>query len=296
MSLAEDSAEADVPTGDEESGAGESAGSGAAPEESGGIDLSKFVPDTDETADETGDANDAPDDTPDDAADDVSDEELEKVVPLIADGADGSETDEPDGASEDNVEDGDADAAKGARRGKKSAAPVDLHLRAAVEAVIFAADDPVTPGQVAKAIGAKPGIVKRAILEIQERLDSTGSGLLLQELGGGFTFTTHAEHAPAIRALRKTSQGRKLSPAAIDTLAIVAYKQPVQRQEIEDIRGVASCGPMLRQLMQLDLAKIVGRAEVLGKPLLYGTTKRFLDMFGLADIKDLPKVSELEPR
>jgi len=291
MSFAEDDAEADVPTGDEGSEAEDDAGTSAS-EERTGIDLSKFVPDADDApASDEGSASgggDAPDGLPDDASDDVSDEELEKVIPLI--------TDEPGGDSDSDAEDGDADASKGARRRKKADAPVDPHLRAAVEAVIFAADDPVTPGQVAKVAGAKPGVVKKAILQIQERLDSTGSGLMLQEIGGGFTFTTHAEHAPAIRALRKTSAGRKLSPAAVDTLAIVAYKQPVQRQEIEDIRGVASCGPMLRQLMQLDLAKIVGRAEALGKPLLYGTTKRFLDMFGLADIKDLPKVSELEPQ
>jgi segregation and condensation protein B len=257
------------------------------------------VPDADETddADDAGDApvsedssniDDAPADESDDAPDDVSDEELEKVIPLVADDAEGDDDGE--------TGDGDTEEADAPRRKKKASAPVDLHLRAAVEAVIFAADEPVTPPQVAKATGSKPGIVKKAILEIQERLDSTGSGLLLQELGGGYTFTTHAEHAPAIRAFRKTSSGKKLSAAAVDTLAIVAYKQPVQRGEIEDVRGVASCGPMLRQLMQLDLVKIVGRAEVLGKPLLYGTTKAFLDMFGLADIKDLPKVSELEPK
>jgi len=265
MSFAEDDAEGDFPVGDD----GAEGDAGAAGGESGGIDLSKFVSDAEGAEG--------------DPCEDVTDEELEKVVPLVADDA------EVDG-------DADAGEAEAPKRKKKAAAPVDLHLRAAVEAVIFAADEPVTPPQVAKATGSKPGVVKKAILEIQERLDSTASGLMLQELGGGFTFTTHAEHAPAIRALRKTSQGRKLSPAAIDTLAIVAYKQPVQRQEIEDVRGVASCGPMLRQLMQLDLVKIVGRAEVLGKPLLYGTTKRFLDMFGLADIKDLPKVSELEPQ
>jgi len=279
MSFAEDDAEADVPIGDD--GAGAQGDAEAAPEQSGGIDLSKFVPDADAGGAEDVDG---------DSSEDVTDEELEKVIPLVADDAEADETDEA------NDEDGDAAGAEAPKRKKKAAAPVDLHLRAAVEAVIFAADEPVTPPQVAKATGSKPGIVKKAILEIQERLDSTASGLMLQELGGGFTFTTHAEHAPAIRALRKTSQGRKLSPAAVDTLAIVAYKQPVQRQEIEDVRGVASCGPMLRQLMQLDLVKIAGRAEVLGKPLLYGTTKRFLDMFGLADIKDLPKVSELEPR
>lgn len=295
MSFADDEVQADVPLEDGELAgeeATEDADDAETPEQSGGIDLSKFVPDADE-ADDAGDeplSEDGSDDTPDD----VSDEELEKVTPLVTDDA---ETDEGDGDDDEgDAEGGDATEADGPRRKKRAGAPVDLHLRAAVEAVIFAADEPVTPPQVAKATGSKPGIVKKAILEIQERLDSTGSGLLLQELGGGFTFTTHAEHAPAIRAFRKTSSGKKLSAAAIDTLAIVAYKQPVQRGEIEDVRGVASCGPMLRQLMQLDLVKILGRAEVLGKPLLYGTTKGFLDMFGLADIKDLPKVSELEPR
>ncbi len=288
MSFADD--ETVVPFDDEAEAA-------RAPKRSGGIDLSKFVPDADETGDaavpeddpEAG-GEDVSGDVSDDMSEDVSDEELEKVRPVL--------TDEPEEESEaeSDADDGEDEESGPARRKRKADAPVDIHLRAAVEAVIFAAEEPVTPALVAKATGAKPGVVKKAILEIQERLDSTGSGLLLQELGGGFTFTTHAEHAPAIRALRKTSSGRKLSAAAIDTLAIVAYKQPVQRQEIEDVRGVASCGPMLRQLMQLDLVKIVGRAEVLGKPLLYGTTKRFLDMFGLAAIKDLPKVSELEPR
>lgn len=171
----------------------------------------------------------------------------------------------------------------------------ELQVRSAVEAVIFAADDPVTPAQVAKATGVKPASVRKSIKDIQARLDATGSGIALEEIAGGLQFMTREEHAPAIRKLRKSAGTRKLTAPALESLAIVAYKQPVQRQELEDIRGV-SCGPILRTLMEHGLVKIVGRAEVLGRPLLYGTTKRFLDTFGLASVKDLPKVGELMPK
>lgn len=171
----------------------------------------------------------------------------------------------------------------------------DLNLRAAVEAIIFAADEPVTPAAIAKAIGGvKPSAVKKAIEDIKAAREATHSGILLEEIAGGYTFLTREEFAPAIRRLRKADEGRKLTAAALETLAVIAYKQPIQKQEIEDIRGV-SCGPMLRTLMELDLVKVVGRAEVLGRPLLYGTTKKFLDVFGLASLKDLPKMSELAP-
>lgn len=168
-----------------------------------------------------------------------------------------------------------------------------LNLRAAVEAVLFAADDSATPAQIAKAIGGvKPATVKNALQELAERYESTGSGLSVEELAGGWIILTREDYADMIRRLRKSTEGRKLTPAALETLAVVAYKQPVQRQQVEDIRGVGS-GPMLRALMERGLVKIAGRAEVLGRPLLYGTTKRFLDVFGLASIKDLPKAQEL---
>jgi segregation and condensation protein B len=204
---------------------------------------------------------------------DVSDEELERVEPSVEE--------EPEDEGEEKEEGASA-----------TSAPVDLRLRAAVEAVIFAAEDAVTSAQVAKAVGAKPAAVRKAVESIRERLDATESGLILQDIAGGVRFMTREEHAPAIRKLRRTAEGRKLTAAALETLAVVAYKQPVQRQEIEDIRGVG-CGPMLRTLMQHGLVKIVGRAEALGRPLLYGTTKRFLDIFGLPSLKDLPKVAEL---
>jgi len=176
-----------------------------------------------------------------------------------------------------------------------ASAPSDLGLRAAVEAIIFAADEPVTPAAIAKAIGGvKPSAVKRAIEDIRAAREAMHSGITLEEIAGGYTFLTREEFAPAIRRLRKAAEGRKLTAAALETLAVIAYKQPIQKQQIEDIRGV-SCGPMLRMLMEHDLVKIVGRAEALGRPLLYGTTKKFLDVFGLGSLKDLPKTSELAP-
>ena len=187
-----------------------------------------------------------------------------------------------------------APAAEVARAGTASRdrPPAADALDAAVEAVVFAADDPVTPAQVAKAVGAKAGAVRKAIQGIRDRLERSASGLALEEIAGGWQFLTREEHAEAIRRLRKSTEERKLSAAALETLAVVAYKQPVQRQEIEDVRGVGS-GPMLRGLMEKGLVKIVGRAEVLGRPLLYGTTKKFLQGFGLASLRDLPKVAEL---
>jgi segregation and condensation protein B len=171
--------------------------------------------------------------------------------------------------------------------------PAERALLAAVEAIIFAADEPVTVAAIAKAIGnVKPGAVRKAIDQLRSAREEAGSGVTIEEIAGGWTMLTREEYAPAIRRLRKASEGRKLTGASLETLSVVAYKQPIQKQEIEDIRGV-SCGPILRALMEQDLVKIAGRAEALGRPLLYGTTKRFLDVFGLASLKDLPKISEI---
>lgn len=231
------------------------------------------------------------------------------------------QADEPAGPAGDEPEpeapeerSGEADAAAAAgdakeeRKGGKPKAGIDLkkvaavaepevlatlNLRAAVEAVLFAADEPATPAQIAKAIGGvKPSTVKKALEDLASAYESTGSGLAAEELAGGWIILTREDYADMIRRLRKSTERRKLTPAALETLAVVAYKQPVQRQQVEDIRGV-SCGPMLRSLMERGMVKIVGRAEVLGRPLLYGTTRRFLDTFGLASIKDLPRAREL---
>src|SRR5690606_33522853 len=114
----------------------------------------------------------------------------------------------------------------------------------------------------------------------------------VEQVAGGYQILTRPQYKDAVAALHRTKQDNKLSPAAMETLAIVAYKQPILRAEIETIRGVA-CGEVLRSLMDRHLVKIVGRAEELGRPMLYGTTKTFLQVFGLGTLKDLPKAEEL---
>jgi segregation and condensation protein B len=243
------------------------------------IDLSKVA-----DAIEPDGAGESDDSTPDAESAVEDDEGDEGDVSPSDDLGDADENPEPEDAGAAS-EEGNLDGAMREAR--------EVALRAAVEAIIFAADDPVTPAAIAKAIGdVKPSGVKKAIDQLRAIREESGSGIAIEEVAGGWTMLTNEEYAPAIRRLRKATESRKLTGAALETLAVVAYKQPIQKQEIEDIRGV-SCGPILRTLMEQNLVKIAGRAEALGRPLLYGTTKRFLDVFGIASLKDLPKISEL---
>lgn len=165
-----------------------------------------------------------------------------------------------------------------------------------VEAALLTSDRALTAGKIAEALGLNfPGAskpVNEAIALLNEAYESTGRAFRVEQVAGGWQVMTLPEHADVLAALHKTKSQGKLSPAAMETLAIVAYKQPVLRAELESIRGVA-CGETLRSLMERHLLKIVGRAEELGRPMLYGTTKQFLEVFGLATLKDLPKVEEL---
>ena len=113
-------------------------------------------------------------------------------------------------------------------------------------------------------------------------------------MAGGYQILTLPEHADALRRLHQREVDAKLTKAALETLAIVAYKQPVLRADVEAIRGVA-CGEAIRGLMEKHLVKIAGRAEEPGRPILYGTTKRFLELFGLNSLKDLPRPEEFKP-
>ncbi|MCK6475909.1 MAG: SMC-Scp complex subunit ScpB [Phycisphaerales bacterium] len=115
----------------------------------------------------------------------------------------------------------------------------------------------------------------------------------MERVAGGYRFMTLARHARAVAALRQQRDSTKLSRPAIETLAIIAYRQPITRAELEAIRGVA-CGEVLKSLMERRLIAIVGRSEELGRPMLYGTTRHFLDAFGLAALKDLPSAQDLK--
>ena len=163
-----------------------------------------------------------------------------------------------------------------------------------IEAALLTTDRPLPASKLSELLG-KTGnkAVKSAIDELNKIYEQTGRSFRIEEVAGGFQILTLAQYSDVLAAMHKTRGQTKLSPAAMETLAIVAYRQPVLRADIEAIRGVA-CGEVLRSLMERHMVKIVGRAEELGRPMLYGTTKSFLEVFGLSDLKDLPKVEELK--
>jgi len=162
-----------------------------------------------------------------------------------------------------------------------------------VEAILFSSDCPLAANRLASAVGGvTAGTVREIVGRLNERYEQMASAFQIEQIAGGYQMLTRPEYAGCIQRLHKVRSESRLSTAAVETLAVVAYKQPVVRAEIEAIRGVAS-GDMLRSLMEKGLIRIVGRAEVLGRPMLYGTTKRFLEVFGLKTIKDLPSVPEL---
>lgn len=164
---------------------------------------------------------------------------------------------------------------------------------ATVEAILFATDSPLTAAkiaQVAEFEGQRD--VKQAISALNERYEQFGSAFRIEAIAGGFQMLTQPQYHEVLSRLLSARAETKLSQASLETLSIVAYRQPILRADIEAIRGVA-CGEVLRNLLEKQLVKIVGRAEVLGRPMLYGTTKRFLEIFGLANLADLPKAQEL---
>jgi segregation and condensation protein B len=163
-----------------------------------------------------------------------------------------------------------------------------------VEAVLFGADTPLTAAKIVSIIGTGSARdVRKHIETLNKRYAETGASFRIEKIAGGYQMLTLPAFNPWLKRLKQTRQESKLSQAALETLAVVAYKQPVVRAEIEAIRGV-SAGEMLNRLRELGLIKIVGRAEDVGRPLLYGTTKRFLDVFGLGSLDDLPTVEELK--
>lgn len=168
----------------------------------------------------------------------------------------------------------------------------------ALEAMLLAAGRAVTPAALLEAIRAVgvPGFAHDDLAPAVARLNSayaqTGRTFRIESTAGGYRLMTLAAHAPAVAALQKAREPGRLSRAAIETLAVIAYRQPVTRAELEAIRGVA-CGEVLSTLVERKLVTITGRAEELGRPMLYGTTRHFLDRFGLASLKDLPTPEEL---
>ncbi len=166
-------------------------------------------------------------------------------------------------------------------------------LRAAVEAVLFVATKPLTMARLQKVLpGTSISYLEGFLQGLATRYDKENRGWELRHIAGGWQLLTRRELHPWVRQLDRKEIPNRLSKSALETLAIVAYKQPITRGAIEDIRGV-QCGPVLRQLMDVKLVMVSGRDEdVIGRPLLYSTTDAFLTRFGLGRIEDLPRRHE----
>jgi len=166
-------------------------------------------------------------------------------------------------------------------------------VESVIEAVLFASDESLTPARLAGIVETGVKQVREHIENLNKKYQAANSAFRIEQIAGGYQMLTLSPYNHWLKKLLRVRSDGKLSPAALETLAIVAYKQPVMRADIEVIRGVA-VGEVLRGLMYKGLVKIVGRAEVLGRPMLYGTTKKFLEIFGLNSLKDLPKIEELK--
>lgn len=159
---------------------------------------------------------------------------------------------------------------------------------AKLEAVLFLSRMPISPRKIAQIAGFESGIhVRSLIRRLNKVYDQERCAFSVQEVAGGFQLRTRPAFSPWISRLARDPEQVRLSPPALETLAVIAYRQPILRAEIESIRGV-QCGEVIRQLMDRELVRIGGRSEELGRPYLYATTARFLEVFGLRGLDDLP--------
>lgn len=166
---------------------------------------------------------------------------------------------------------------------------------ALVEAALLAADEPLTPKRLASVAGlGDVAEARRLAKKLRSLYDRDATAFQVEEIAGGFQLLTRPQFHPWLVRLRHGGAELKLSPAMRETLAIIAYRQPLMRADIENIRGV-HCGELLRQLMEKNLVRIAGRHDSLGRPVLYGTTKKFLQVYGLKSLRELPQVESLQP-
>jgi len=164
---------------------------------------------------------------------------------------------------------------------------------ARVEAALMATDDPLTPRRLAAVADLPDAAAARTLVQrLQALYDKDGSAFQVVELAGGYQLLTRPEYHSWLLRARRLNVDLRLSASSRETLAIVAYRQPITRAEVEAIRGV-QCSDILRLLMEKGLLRIAGRDESLGRPVLYGTTRRFLQCFGLKSLRDLPQAKEL---
>lgn len=167
-----------------------------------------------------------------------------------------------------------------------------LQQKSLIEALIFTATEPITLKELRSVTEMTEADIVRAVNELKEEYNSRQGGLMLVEVAEGYQIVTRPDFALWIRKLKKTAQSSKLSQAALETLAIIAYKQPLTKIDVDQIRGVNSEGAV-KSLLDKRLIKIVGKKEAPGRPFLYGTTRDFLQYFGLKSLTDLPPLNDV---
>lgn len=204
--------------------------------------------------------------------------------------------DKPEYAGESHAPAQDAESSQPDQQQAEEPEPPQISLEeaaAAIEAILFSTDSPMPATKILQ-VAELPSMkyVRQSVKLLNERYEQINATFRIETVASGYQMLTLSTYHDILDRLFKVRSDSKLSATAMETLAIVAYRQPILRADIEAIRGVA-CGEVLRKLMEKQLIKIVGRAEVLGRPMLYGTTRRFLEIFGLASLDDLPRVEEL---
>ena len=166
-------------------------------------------------------------------------------------------------------------------------------IRAISEALIFVAEEPLDSKSIAKVLRVEQPVVDEAIQSLVEEYNSRSGGLQLREIAGGWQISTRPEHHEHVRAYLKSRPSAKLSLASLETLAVIAYKQPVTVPEIQEIRGVQSPSA-IKTLLDKRLIVAKGRKETVGRPMMYGTSKEFLIQFGLKDLSELPSIEDFQ--
>jgi len=166
-------------------------------------------------------------------------------------------------------------------------------LKFIIESLLFVTEEPLSVQQFKSLLETEEVDAIRAALDaLTDEYDRRGGGFELRQVAGGFQFRTRSEYSDWVKKLLKPSPA-KLSRAALETLAIIAYKQPIIRGDVEHIRGV-DCGGVLRMLLEKKLIRVLGRKDIPGRPMIYGTTRQFLEVFNLKDLRDLPSPKEIE--
>jgi segregation and condensation protein B len=220
--------------------------------------------------------------------------QVEEALVEMIDAAEPQATEQTPAGSE-QASGNDAQATSGGEQPTEGAQASDQSptVESVVEAILFASDEPLSESRLAGIVETTAKQVRDCVESLNARYEANHNAFRIDQIAGGYQMLTQPIYNSWLQKMVRVRSDNKLGPAAMETLAIIAYKQPIIRADIEAIRGVA-VGEVIRSLMYKGLVKIAGRAEILGRPMLYGTTKKFLEIFGLNSIKDLPKAEDLK--